>query len=145
MGEGVSSEFERLRAERKLLRERTTRAMIEKEATAAQSDLQDARDSLEATKHKWATIQGYYSMFHSARALLYSKGYREKSHHALLVALRELYSKELTPTLIDRFEDAMNLRQEADYGLKFSPGGAEEVIEGAEELLRATKAILDIR
>ena len=145
MGDGISSEFERLKADRKLTRERITRAMIEKEVAAAQSDLQDAQDSLKSAKHKWATIQGYYSMFHSARALLYSKGYREKSHHALLVAIRELFSKELTPTIIDRFEDAMNLRQEADYGLKFSPTGAKVVIEGAEELLSATKAILSIK
>lgn len=141
----MSSEFERLKADRKLTRERITRAMIEKEVAAAQSDLQDAQDSLESAKHKWATIQGYYSMFHSARALLYSKGYREKSHHALLVAIRELFSKELKPSLIDKFEDAMNLRQEADYGLKFSQAGAKETIEGAEEILSATQAILGIR
>src|SRR4030042_5606804 len=132
MEDGISSEFQRLKADRKLTRERVTRAMTEKEVAAAQSDLQDSRDSLESGKHKWATIQGYYSMFHSARALLYSKEYREKSHHALLVAVRELFSRELTPTLMDRFEDAMNLRQEADYGLKFSPAGAKAVIEGAE-------------
>jgi len=141
----MSSEFERLKADRKLLRERIGRAMIEKEVTAAQPDLQDARDSLEMMKHKWATIQGYYSMFHSARALLYSKGYREKSHYALLIAIRELFSKELKPTLIDKFEDAMNLRQEADYGLKFSQAGAKATIEGAEELLSANKAILGIK
>jgi uncharacterized protein (UPF0332 family) len=145
MGDNMSSEFEKLKTDRKLLRERIGRTMIEKEMTAAQSDLQDARDSLEMIKHKWATIQGYYSMFHSARALLYSKGYREKSHHALLVAIRELFSKELKPSLIDKFEDAMNLRQEADYGLKFSQAGAEETIEGAEEILGVTKEILGIR
>lgn len=141
----MSLEFEMLKAERKLTRERIGRTMIEKEVAAAQSDLQDAHDSLEAGKHKWATIQGYYSMFHSARALLYSKGYREKSHYALLVAIRELFPRELRPTLIDRFEDAMNLRQESDYGLKFSQAGAKAVIEGAEELLSATKSILGIK
>jgi hypothetical protein len=39
----------------------------------------------------------------------------------------------------------MNLRQEADYGLKFSQAGAEETIEGAEEILGVTKEILGIR
>ena len=32
-------------------------------------------------------------MFHSARALLYSKGYREKSHYYLLVAMHALFVK----------------------------------------------------
>src|SRR3989304_7929151 len=111
----MSSEFERLVAERKLVRARIGRGMIEKEIEAAKSDLLDARDSLERRRFKWATIQGYYSMFHSARALLYSRGFREKSHYALLVAIRELFSNELKPSLVDRFEDAMNLRQEGGY------------------------------
>ena len=101
-------------AERKLIRARIGRGMIEKEIEAAESDLMDARDSLEGGKLKWATIQGYYSMFHGARALLYSRGFREKSHYALLIAIREIFFKEHKPSLIDGFEDAMNLRQEAD-------------------------------
>ena len=47
MGDGMSSEFQRLKADKNLTRERITGAMIEKELTAAESDLQDARDSLE--------------------------------------------------------------------------------------------------
>jgi uncharacterized protein (UPF0332 family) len=93
-------------------------------------------------KFKWATIQAYYSMFHSSRALLFSKGYREKSHFALLLALRELFSKELERSLMGRFEDGMNLRQEADYGSKFSEAGAIDTIDGAEELLKKAKEIL---
>ena len=81
-------------------------------------------------------------MFHSARALLYQKGYREKSHIALAIALKALYKKELEPSLIDAFEDAMNLRQQADYGLKFSETGAKETIEGAETLLKRIKEII---
>ena len=144
MGDGVSSEFRMLLNERKLVRARISRNMILKEIEAAQADLQDAQDSLERGKFKWATIQGYYSMFHSARALLYNQGYREKSHYALLVAIRELFPNELEHSLVDGFEEAMNLRQEADYGLKFSEAGAIETIEGAEKLLDRIKEILRI-
>jgi len=70
MGDGMSTEFERFIAERKLIRTRIGRGMIEKEIEAAESDLKDARDSLERGKFKWATIQGYYSMFHGARAII---------------------------------------------------------------------------
>jgi len=144
MGDGVSSEFRMLLNERKLVRARISKNMILKEIEAAQADLQDAQDSLERGKFKWATIQGYYSMFHSARALLYNQGYREKSHYALLVAIRELFPNELEHSLVDGFEEAMNLRQEADYGLKFSEAGAIETIEGAEKLLDRIKEILRI-
>ncbi len=96
--------------------------MILKEIDAARMDLLDAEESLRSKKFKWATIQGYYSIFHSARALLYSRGFREKSHYAILVALRTLFPKQLG-NLLDSFEQAMELRQEADYGLKFSEDG----------------------
>ena len=36
------------------------------------------KDRLTEENFKWATIQGCSSMFRSARALRYSKGYREK-------------------------------------------------------------------
>jgi uncharacterized protein (UPF0332 family) len=107
-------------------------------------DLKDAKDSLKRKKFKWATIQGYYSMFHSARALIFSKGYREKSHYALLLALRELFEEKLENT-IERFEEAMDLREEADYGLRFSEEGAIAVIKGAKRFIEKTKAILKVK
>ena len=144
MGSGISGGLARLLAERKLVEARISRDMILKQVEAAQADLMDAHESFERGKFKWATIQGYYSMFHSARALLFSRGFREKSHYALLLALRELFSGELERSLIGKFEDGMELRQEADYGLKFSEVGAVDTVEGAEKLLRRAKEILKI-
>lgn len=142
MGDRMSSEFRNLLRERKLLRIVPNRKMVLKEIEGAQTDLKDAKDSFEQKKFKWATIQGYYSMFHSARALLYHKGFREKSHYALSIAIRELFVNELGRDLINQFEDGMELRQAADYGLKFSEAGATETIEGAEKFLKKAKDIL---
>lgn len=128
--------------ERKIIKIKPDKNLILKEIEAAKSDLADAKDSLERKKFKWATIQGYYSMFHCARALLYSRGYREKSHYALLVALTELFSGKLTHESIRNFEEAMYLREEADYGLTFSETGALEVVENAEKFLEETMEIL---
>jgi uncharacterized protein (UPF0332 family) len=145
MGSGISPRIDRLLNERKITRAQINTDMILEEIEAAETDLKDAKDSFEDGKHKWATIQGYYSMFHSARALLFSRGYREKSHYALLLAIRELFSKELERSLIDKFEDGMSLRQEADYGLKFSETGATDTIDGAEKLLARVKELLKIK
>jgi uncharacterized protein (UPF0332 family) len=142
MGNRISPEIARLLSERKLMRAQISREMILKEIEAAQADLRDAQDSLQSNKFKWATIQGYYSMFHSARALLFSKGLREKSHYALFLALRAIFSGEVEASLIRQFEDCMGLRQEADYGLKFSETGALDAIDGAEKFFAKTKAIL---
>jgi uncharacterized protein (UPF0332 family) len=83
-------------------------------------------------------------MFHAARALVYSKGVREKSHYALLVALRELFGNQLESELIENFEEAMSLREEADYGLIFSEEGATSIVNNAGKFLNKVKEILHI-
>lgn len=113
------SQFRRFLEDGRLVKIGIDRALILKEIEAAVSDLEEAMDSLRRKRFKWATVQGYYSMFHSARALLYSQGLREKSHYALLVALKELFKNELVPEILRDFDEAMNLREEADYGLVF--------------------------
>lgn len=118
--------------------------MVLKEIEGAISDLEEAKDSLLRRKLKWATVQGYYSMFHSARALVYSKGFREKSHYALFVALRELFRNQLEFEFVQNFEEAMSLREEADYGLVFSGEGATITVDNAEKFLNKTKEILHI-
>lgn len=145
MGNGMSPAFQKLLADRKLMKIRTDRKLVRKEMAAAKADLKDARESLNIGKSKWATIQGYYSMFHSARALLYDKGFREKSHYALLSAIQELYADDIERSLIQDFEHAMYLRQEADYGLKFSASGAQGVIESAKNLLGRASVILKVK
>lgn len=142
MGNSLNPALEKLLEERKLLKMRADRKLVFKEIAAAKADLKDAKESLKIGKSKWATIQGYYSMFHSARALLYDKGFREKSHYALLVAIRELYAHDIERSLIQDFEHGMYLRQEADYGLKFSESGARDAIETAEKLLARASIIL---
>jgi uncharacterized protein (UPF0332 family) len=142
MGNGLNPGLQKLLEERKVVKIRPDIRLVEKELAAAKADLRDAQESFGLKKFKWATIQGYYAMFHGARALLFEKGYREKSHHALLVAIRELYADNIERSLIQEFEHSMYLRQEADYGLKFSEGGARDVIETADKILRKAKAIL---
>lgn len=138
------SEFKRFIEERKLTRIKIDRKLVLKEIDGAISDLEEAKDSLARKKFKWATIQGYYTMFHAARALLYSKGLREKSHYALLVALRKLFSNQLDAEHIRDFDEAMSLREEADYGLTFSEEGAREVFEDAKAFLVKAKEILHV-
>jgi len=138
------SMFKRFVEERKLIRISVDRKLILKEIEGAISDLEEAKDSLSRKKFKWAIIQGYYSMFHAARALVYSKGFREKSHYALLVALRELFGNQLESELIENFEEAMSLREEADYGLIFSEEGATSIVNNAGKFRNKVKEILHI-
>ena|SRR5208337_2659182 len=61
---------------------------IIKEIDQSGSDLARAKETLKAGDYKWSTIQAYYSMFHAARAVLFSSGYREKSHKCILFSLK---------------------------------------------------------
>jgi uncharacterized protein (UPF0332 family) len=120
------------------------RELVEKELAVAQSDLQDAKSGFEEKRYKWSTIQGYYAMFHAARALLYSRNYREKSHYAISIALKALFVEEniLDIRHVRNLLNAMNLREAADYEADFSREGAEAVISSAGELIKISTSIL---
>jgi len=139
------NEFEICLKERKIVKIKPSIEMIKKETKNAEYDLARSKESLSKKDYKWASIQAYYSMFHSAKALVLNKGYREKSHYCLLVALRELYIKtdELDKESADDFEMCMDIRQEADYGLTYSSRSAELSVKAAEKLLEVAKSILD--
>ncbi|UCE07129.1 MAG: HEPN domain-containing protein [bacterium] len=119
--------------------------MIDKEMASAEYDLKMAEESILKSDTKWASVQAYYSMFHSAKALVFTKGYREKSHYCLIVALRELYikTKELEKDIGDNLENCMDIRHGADYGLTYDKESAKICIEAARNLFESAKLILN--
>ncbi|MCK4352151.1 HEPN domain-containing protein [candidate division WOR-3 bacterium] len=123
------------------------RELMQKELDFADSDLDEAKRSFENKRYKWSTIQSYYAMFHTARALLYLEGYRERSHHCLIVALRTLYvSKKLLSSLfIEALQLGKRLREDADYYGEFSADGANKMLTSAIEFLNETKKIIKIK
>ncbi len=120
-------------------------ALVKKELGAADRDLAEAGSSLHRQSFKWCTIQAYYSMFHSGRALLYSTGYREKSHSALVVALECLFadSQELPRRVLDGLVLGKELRENADYREDFSSEGARALVDSAKEMLIAARGVLE--
>ena len=144
MGKNVSHEFQKGLERKRIERFPSIQNLSKKELSAAEDDLHEAVDRFKNKKYKYATIAAYYSMFHCARSLIYSKGYREKSHYYLLVAVRSLFVETglLAEELIIEFHDAMVLREDADYNADFSKAGAETVIESAKEMLKRAGNIL---
>lgn len=121
--------------------------LVKKEMKTAEEDLTAAKDSFNRQKYKWATIQSYYSMFHSARALLYAKNYREKSHYCLIVALRALYvdTKLLSNTLVESLQKAKALRENADYYDDWSKDAADGLLKAAEDFLSACRKLVPVQ
>ncbi len=119
-------------------------SLISKELEAAKEDLFDAKDLFSRERFKSATTLAYYTIFHTARALLYKKGYREKSHIQLGFAIKAFYvDKGLLPQeYYDNFIQALDFRELADYKSKFSKETAERNIQAGEEAIRSTEGLL---
>jgi len=142
----VNRDFEQCLENKKIVPFARGQNLVRKELSVAKSDLSEAKASYENERYKWSTIQAYYAMFHTARALIYSRGYREKSHYCLAVALRALFVDEGTidAQLVRDFLNAMNLRESADYEAEFSQSGAKAVVASVEKLMEKATAILGI-
>ena len=116
-------------------------ALVTKEFREAEADLLAAERSLAEHQEKWAIIQGYYSLFHSLRALIFNQGYREKSHRCLKYAVEALLVDEgnLRPEVLDHFSFAMDLREGADYGSIYNEESARLVVESARSVFERVR------
>jgi len=121
------------------------KSLAPKELRLAEEDLKIAQKSFEDENYRWSVIQTYYSMFHSARALLYFKNYREHSHYCLIQAIKELYVKtgKLEVSFVEALIEAKNLREAADYYGGYSKINAEKLlnINKAEKFIEKTRTI----
>lgn len=118
--------------------------LANKEIRLANEDRQAAIKSMSEGNMRWSIIQAYYSMFHSARALLYSRGFRERSHYCLIEAVRDLFvkAKKLDPLLLEALQEAKTLREEADYYGDFSELNCRKIVKKAEKFFQAAAKIV---
>ena len=131
-------EFDDCLKKGKIIRFLAAKKLAVKELEVAREDLLTTQKSLKQKNHKWATVQAYYAMFHAARTLLYYKGYREKSHYCLILAMKAFYVSEgiLEMRLVESLQMAKALREGADYENTFDPESAKALVEQAEEFVR---------
>jgi uncharacterized protein (UPF0332 family) len=120
------------------------KSFVRKELEAAEDDLTEAKDCLLNGRYKYAAINSYYAIFHAARALIYSKGYRERSHHCLSVALEALFVEKgkMSERFIRIFKNRMSLRENADNISSFSEESASLSVSNTKEFLEKVTALL---
>jgi uncharacterized protein (UPF0332 family) len=121
------------------------KSLASKELETSASDFERAKKTYKDGDYKWATIQIYYSMFHSARALLYSRNLREHSHFCLIEAIRTLFveTKQIPLFLLEGFQEAKNLREEADYYNRWSKHGCEKLLKIAKDFIERARTIVE--
>lgn len=117
--------------------------LVIKEFRLAEEDFKIAQESFRDKNFRWCIIQIYYSMFHSARALLYFKNFREHSHYCLIQAVKELYVKsgEIDIFFIEALLEAKNLREAADYYGDYSSINAKKLLNKAKRFIEKAKEI----
>lgn len=141
----MSRDFKKCIEKKGLYKSDGAKRLFKKELESAEADLGDAKRSLSDGRFKWATIQAYYAMFHAARALLYSKGYRERSHYCVVAGIEHLFADEglLDMKWARALRNAMSMREDADYASEFSRDGADTTVKNAEGFLKEAKKILE--
>jgi uncharacterized protein (UPF0332 family) len=142
--EDLNPEFARCVEKGKIVTFTKGPSLVSKELESANDDLAASKDSLVRGNYKWATIQAYYSMFHRARALIYAKKYREKSHYCLVVALEHLYVERgiLEKGFVESLVIGKEMREPADYRSSFSKDGADNLIRAAEDFRDSARKLL---
>lgn len=140
----MSSEYEKCLKINKIRQFVPGPSLVNKELDNARVDFEIAQKSFSDDNYKWSIIQTYYSMFHSARALLYSKSLREKSHHCLIESMRTLFVNKrlLSFELVEAMQKAKNLREDADYYGDFSKDSADILLKNAELFYKNAKKLL---
>jgi uncharacterized protein (UPF0332 family) len=139
-----TNDFEKCCKGKKLVKVSYASALIQNELGEAEHDLNSARDNLSRAESKWSIVPSYYSMFHAARALLLSKGFREKSHNCLCIGVKHFFVEEnlMSIALVEHLNMAKKLREAADYENQYSSDAAEVLLEYAKEFLETTKRLL---
>ena len=128
----------------KIIRFPPAKKLAVKELDVARADLAVSQQSLKHKNYKWAIVQAYYTMFHAARTLLFFKGYREKSHYCLILAMKVFYVNEgiLEMRLVESLQMAKSLREGADYENTFDSKSAKALVEQAEEFLEVAEGVI---
>lgn len=140
----MSQEFKKCLERNKIKSFAPGARLSKKELKLAKEDLKIALKSFNEENYRWSIVQAYYSMFHSARALLYSRKYREKSHYCLIEAIRTLFCEtgKLDISLVESLLEAKNLREAADYYGDFSEINCRKLVKNAERLMKTAEEIL---
>ena len=119
---------------------------VEKCLQSASEALDEAKLLLQSSKLRGAISRAYYAMFHAARAILYQKGIKPKTHSGVRVMLSQhvvkegIVSKELEKSL----SKAYDMRQLSDYEVdaEFGKEAVEDVVNKAESFISQIEEVL---
>ena len=89
----MTGEFSRCISEGLIRKETEVKTRVAGELATAEKFCKAAEKNAGIVEKEMAVIAAYNSSFHSMRALLFAKGYTERSHYCLVKAVAELYKE----------------------------------------------------
>ncbi len=118
-------------------KERRAENRVEKSIEIAKKFLLSAKNTFNIAEYEMCLIASYNSIFHSCRALLFRKGYVEKSHFCLTEAIKDLYkSDKLLFEFLNSIDKIRLSRHEVQYqGVMAFKEEAEFVSELSKDFL----------
>jgi len=117
---------------------------VKKSLEIAERFLLASKKNIEIEELEMAEIAAYNSIFHSARSLLFKKGYIERSHICVILALKELYkNNHQLIELLNTFDKIRISRHNIQYGgILVDIEEARFVFKFAKQFLEETKKLL---
>ncbi len=127
-----------------LRKDKSAPERIKKSLEIAERFLSSAKKNIEIEELEMSEIASYNSIFHSARSLLFRKGYTERSHICVILAFKEFYkSNTELMDLINTFDKIRISRHNIQYGgILINNEEAEFVFNFAKQFLETTKQII---
>ena len=120
-------------------------SLSKKSLDMAKAKLEKAKELLKLNILDMAEINAYSAMFHSSRALLFRDGYREKSHYAIYIYLKEKYSGVIEQKFLNELNVLRLDRHEIFYGFEepeLDEKAVSNMIVIAEEFIKAMHHII---
>ena len=121
----------------------------EESIKTAGSWLEEAENNLKNETFRSCILSSYLAMFHSARAILFLNGFREKSHFAVARFLEDSYAKKnlLEKRWIDLLDHYRETRHNDQYSTSFivSEEEAKNALRSAKEFVKRIKKLLGFR
>ena len=114
----------------------------------AEKWLEEARKAINGKAFDSSVLASYMAMFHSARAILFYDGYREKSHTCVARYLEEKYVKigSLEKKWIELLDYHREVRHVDQYDLSFfsTDEEAEKAVESSVKFLERMEILFNL-
>jgi uncharacterized protein (UPF0332 family) len=124
---------------------------VEPDAEKIAAELDTAREELARavscyTGGNWgeAAMQAYFALYRSARAAIYSQGYRDTNLYGLCAAVRRLFveTEKAPERIIDQIRDAKDIKDLVYDGGRAARRDARQVLGWAQAFVKLVFALL---